>query len=222
MAPNRESVGPLKAHRGRTVGLSAARATTKRDRPTRLAIVASLLASLFFFACEKKPEIQSPLSYAKDGISFRYPGNWSVTEDVEPPGESGFRYLFVESPGSATVIVQYYNPGMDLGVEEFAAEFHKGTLAETEQFGRLGPLSTLQVTSGNTVLVRALVGGSLREGVERSFSISAVGEQVPHTSRAFKLDAGPATAFVVVQAATEDWDLVGPGFDLVLESLRVE
>jgi hypothetical protein len=129
-----------------------------------------------------------------------------------------FRYLFVESPGSATVIVQYHEPRLDLSVQEFAAEFHRKAIEETENLARLGPLRPLSVRAGNAASVRSVVAGIPREGVEQSFSVSAAGEQVPHRFRAFKVETASATAFLVVQAATEDWNLVAPGFDLVLAS----
>jgi hypothetical protein len=183
-------------------------------------IVATLLAALLI-ACETSPDLQRPQLYSRDGISFRYPGNWSVTEDVEKPGASKYRYLFVESPGSALVIVQYYEPGVEQSVEEFAAEFHRKTLEEVAEVA-LGPVKAFSGHPGNAVPVHAIVAGVRREGIEHSYSVSAVGEQVPHRFRAFRVETGSGTAFLVVQAASEDWSLVAPGFELVLASFKVE
>jgi len=70
--------------------------------------------------------------------------------------------------------------------------------------------------------VRAVVMGAPRDGVEHALAASALGEVVPHKFRAFKVELRSATIFLVAQAASEDWTLVAPGFDLVLSSFEVE
>jgi hypothetical protein len=186
------------------------------------ACAVALLLALPLAGCETSPELRRPQSYSKDGISFRYPSNWSVSEDVETPGASGYRYLFIDSPGSATVIVQHYQPGTALSVEEFAGNFHRKLIETVGDVARVGPLKPFSGQAGNAVPVRAVVAGVPRGGIEYSFSISGAGQQVPHKFRAFKVESASATTFLVAQAATEDWDLVAPGFDLVLGSFEVE
>jgi hypothetical protein len=193
-----------------------------RARSSRILAAASLAVALLSGACETTPDVAHPQSYRKDGISFDHPSNWSVTEDVAQPAALGIRYLFVESPGSAIVIVQYYGRGMDTSLEEFSADFHRRWLEKAENLVQLGPDDPIVASSGSTRSVRSVVAGIPRDGIEQTFSIAAAGTEVPHRYHAFKLEAAPATAFVIVQAADEDWDLVAPGFDLVLASLRIE
>jgi hypothetical protein len=207
------------ARRGRFLLVLAALGA---ERPDPLRIAAALLALLLLAGCESVPEVGSPRSYSRDGISFSYPANWSVTEDVVQPGEPRYRYLFVESPGSALVVVQVYEPGLDLSVQDFAAEFSRRTAEETEDLARLGPLEPIRARTGGAVPVRAVVAGASRVGVEQWLSVSAAGQDVPHKLRAFRVETPSATVFLVVQASLEDWSLVAPGFDLVLESFEVE
>lgn len=47
---------------------------------------------------EPSAQVSQPKLYSKDGVEFRYPGNWKVTEDASHPD---FRYIIVESPGGA-------------------------------------------------------------------------------------------------------------------------
>jgi hypothetical protein len=184
-------------------------------------LVTFLLGAFLVAACESVPELREPQSYSRDGISFRYPGNWSITEDMVRTGFPRFRYLSLESPGSATVIVTCHEPRLDLSVEEFAAEFHRKALEETEKLP-LGPFEPFSAQTGKTVSVQSAVGGIPTHGVEQSFSISAGSQRLPHRFRAFKVESESATAFLLVQAADEDWDLVAPGFDLVLGSFQLE
>jgi hypothetical protein len=196
------------------------RGPAPRPKPVRVA--AALLAALLLFACEAAPEIQHPLTYSRDGISFRHPGNWSVTEDVANPGDPRFRYLFVESPGSAIVIVHHYEPRLELSVQEFAARFARSEVEEAEDLVRLGPSGLISARTGDSGPVRSVVAGTSRERVEQSFSVSAAGAEVPHRFRAFRVETDSGSAFLIAQAAVEDWDLVAPGFDLVLASFEVE
>jgi hypothetical protein len=183
--------------------------------------LALLLGALLVAACESVPELGETRWYSRDGISLRYPGNWSISEDVVRTGHPRFRYLFLESPGSASVIVSCQEPRLDLSVEEFAAEFHRKAREETEKLA-LGPIEPFSAQTGKTRSVRSVVAGIPTDGVEQSFSISAGDQSVPHRFRAFKVESASASAFLLVQAAEEDWDLVAPGFDLVLASFQLE
>ena len=189
----------------------------------RLAACAvALLLAPILAGCETAPELRHPQSYSRDGISFRYPSNWSVTADVEAPSASSYRYLFIESPGSAIVVVRRHQPGIELSVEEFAAEFHRKAIEKIGEVALIEPIKPFSGQAGNAVPVRALVAGITREGTEYSYSVSGAGQQVPHKFRAFKVESASATTFLVAQAATDDWDLVAPGFDLVLGSFEAE
>jgi len=194
----------------------------RRSEPMQLLAACAALMLAPLAGCETSPELRHPQAYSKDGISFRYPSNWSVTEDGETPGASRYRYLFIESPGSAIVIVQHHEPGIELSVEEFAAEFHRKAIEKIGEVAQVGPLKPFSGHAGNAVPIRAVVAGMPRKGIEYSYSVSGAGQQVPHRFRAFKVESASATTFLVAQAATEDWDLISPGFDLVLASFEVE
>lgn len=184
-------------------------------------IAAALVAALLVSACETTPDLEHPKPYAKDGISFQHPGNWSVTEDVTTAGVSTHRYLFVESPGSALLVVLIYTPPIDESVEDFAVGFRRRLIQEVDDRALL-EASKSSTPSEVGVPVRAVVMGAPRDGVEHALAASALGEVVPHKFRAFKLETPSATIFLIAQAASEDWTLVAPGFDLVLSSFEVE
>lgn len=172
--------------------------------------------------CERPPDIDRPNFFDKDGIAFSFPGNWSVSEDVTEPGELECRYLFVESPGDAIVIIQRFTPEIDLTVQEFADQFLQSTIEEAEGLIDLGPVTPVTASGGQATSVQTLVAGAMREGVEQSFAVSVLGEAVGHRSRTFRIEAASSVAFLVAQAATEDWDIVAPGFELIATTLSVK
>lgn len=181
-------------------------------------IAAALVAALLVAACETTPDVGNSKSYAKDGISFDHPGNWSVTEDVTT---AGVRYLFVESPGSALLAALIHTPPTDESLEDFAVGFRRRLIQAVDDRALL-EASKSSTPSEVGVPVRAVVMGAPRDGVEHALAASALGEVVPHKFRAFKVELRSATIFLVAQAASEDWTLVAPGFDLVLSSFEVE
>jgi hypothetical protein len=188
--------------------------------PTRVHVAAVLWIVLLVAACETTPDLAHPKSYAKDGISFQHPGNWLVSEDVTTAGVYTYRYLFVESPGSALVAASIYTPPSDESVEEFAVEFRRRLIQGIDDRALL-EASRSSTRSEVGVPVRAVVMGAARDGVEHALAASALGEVVPHRFRAFKVELRSTTIFLVVQAASEDWPLVAPGFDLVLATFEV-
>ena len=77
-------------------------------------IVIVLLAAV---GCERVATVKTPKIYDKDGIHFKHPGNWKVTTDSQ---RDGVRFLFLETPGNATVAIQIYLATEALEIEDFA------------------------------------------------------------------------------------------------------
>ena len=68
---------------------------------------AALLALAFLTSCgEPKAKTDQPLKYNQGGMSFQFPGNWKVTDVTQ---DASVHFLFVESPGDATLIIQLFS-----------------------------------------------------------------------------------------------------------------
>lgn len=170
------------------------------------------VASLILLAsCGKTQEaVQAdtgrPTSYAKDGLTFRMPGNWRVTEDEATPE---VRYLFVEEPGEALVVVQLF-PSQDAkDISTYARDFADASKDET----KVGTFTSNFGKPGSA-------GGydTLRE----TFVVKAYGTTLPHTRDYRRKVFGDWTCFVVAQVADEDRAPVKAGFDQIVESLAYQ
>ena len=80
-----------------------------------------VIFSLSLYACnlstdEESADLQKTTKYQKNDISFSMPSNWKVTEDN---GENSARYLFVESPGSAIMIINTYEKETAPSLQEY-------------------------------------------------------------------------------------------------------
>jgi hypothetical protein len=177
--------------------------------------VAVVIALVFLFACKTTPDVSRPQSYASDGISFDLPRNWSVSADAVAQGKPAYRYVIVESPGSALVIVTVHEPPSDMTLEEFAARFHPKMIEKVEPGAQVGGHTRART-------VRAVVAGEPSEGIEQFLSLETAGRAVSQRLRVFEVKTGSATAFLLVQAAAQDWNLFTPAFDLVLKSFAIE
>jgi hypothetical protein len=182
-----------------------------------------VLALACLAACERAPDIAAPQAYAIEPLTFRFPGNWSVTRDERSAEDGGeFRNVVVESPGNAIVLVQLYRPVVDVSAETFSAELMAATVAEVEGMVEIQGMKPLSASGGTPSAVQSTVAGELRDGVERNFVIRVLGQPVPHRARTFRVESEGSVVFLVQQAATEDWARVEPGFDLISSSLALE
>ena len=80
-------------------------------------IFLALALSLSLGCGEPSAQVSQPKLYSKDGVEFRYPGNWKVTEDASHPD---FRYIIVESPGDAIFGIHIYPHVLAMGLKEYA------------------------------------------------------------------------------------------------------
>ncbi|MCG8526206.1 MAG: DUF4720 domain-containing protein [Opitutales bacterium] len=162
-----------------------------------------LIILLFLSGClEPRANISSPKSYSNLGIQFEYPKNWKITEDEQ---DDFVRYLFIESPGDAIVILQIYGKEDKLDLENFAHDFSDN--AKNELPIGVFSDSTFEVTG---------------DYLEEKFTISLLNESVPHRRKYALRDYNEQICFIVFQVAEEDLDKTNPGFDLIIKTLKYE
>jgi hypothetical protein len=178
-------------------------------RPSILIIWTILLLGLS--GCEKVADISSPVIYEKENISFSYPRNWKVTEDVK---QQNFRYLFIESPGSAIFMVQVYSKNDAVPFDVFVEWFSSTNRDDTPVVLNIGKstFSTVEESKFSPDF----------KGIKENFSMTLLGEQMPYKREYFTISSNNKVAFLVAQAATEDLSKVEPGFDLILNSFVIE
>jgi len=175
---------------------------------TTLAALVVLAAGLTLASCGgKKADTAHPITYRKDGLSFQMPGNWRVTEDAS---EEGIRYLFVEEPGDAIVVVQLLGADDALGIAEYARSFAEQAKEGTD----VGTLSA-------STFSRAGEAGGY-ETLRETFHMTLLGVTVPHTRDYRRRLFGDQVCFLVAQVSDEDRGLVTGGFRLITSTLTYE
>jgi len=152
--------------------------------------------------------VKTPKIYDKDGIHFKHPGNWKVTADSQ---RDGVRFLFLETPGQATVAIQIYLATEALEIEDFARQFSSNFQKEIPRY----------LTVGNSTFAGPEdVSGYT--SITEQFSISALGLEVPHIRFYKQRQFGNNVVDVICQVSIEDEDFVAVGFDQIQSSLQYD
>lgn len=155
-------------------------------KTTGITIITTLLA--LWTSCERVADVSSPLSYAKEGISFVYPGNWKIEDDENLDGT---KFLSVESPGDALFLVME-SPDDGTGtLQEFVKSF-------SESFGGEIPIGTVEKPTASDIQRKGKTG-QLR-GISQRIEISLLGERTSFIQEFFAVKAPGKTAFLVCQS----------------------
>ena len=149
--------------------------------------------------------------YEKDGLSFSYPNNWQVTEDA--PIENGIRHVNVEDSDNSLFILNIMSSEFEVDLDEYAENFVKYLTAN------LPVGKVIKVESGTTSRV---VSNTNYDGVQRRYSVSALGEIVPHTADFFLVKGEKTNAVVIVTSPDEDLNAAEKEFQAISDSLRLE
>lgn len=166
----------------------------------------SSLFTLLLVGCgEQKADISSPHIYQSDLVEFGYPGNWEVADES---ALMGTRTVSIESPGDAIVIYQSYPRQGAQDLKAFASEFSFGKNRKATKGG--GDQSPFSDNPSEHEY----------QWLKEDFEISVFDITVPHRRIIATRDLGEKRIFLTFQAATEDWENVLPGFELIWNSLR--
>jgi len=172
----------------------------------RVSCVMILALALMLVGCgESEADVGNPQHYSKDGVEFDYPGNWEVTDDAQ---NAEGRYLLIESPGDALMMIHIYSGSDALGIQAFASNFAK--LAEENT-----PIGDVTASTFSNVTH----SGGYEELTEQ-MSITVLGETVPLTRTYRRKAIGSNVCVLVGHVVDEDRSLVVGGFEQVFSSFK--
>ncbi len=168
----------------------------------------SLLAAvaLLCVSCgETSAQIESPKSYDNAGLQFEYPGNWEVAEDVQ---QEHSRYLFVESPGDAILIIQVFSADDATDIKDYAKNFAQSAKNATPSLDFAdSAFSSVDESGGYEILTE-------------KFSVENLGVKIAHFRKYRRKVVSNRVCFIIEQVAEEDRDKVTKGFELIVSSFN--
>lgn len=190
-------------------------------RTLRVAAAVSLTAVIFTAAgCNVAQKILDPVKkerkeirtkpYEKDGLSFSCPDNWSVTEDEIL--ETGIRHVNAEDADNSLFILSLMSSDSTVDLDDHATTFMK-QLPANIPVGKILPGVKNERTA-------RMIGGQNREGVRRKYSVSLMGEVVPHTVDFFFVEGVRSNALITIQTPDEDQKAAEKEIQTIADSLK--
>ncbi len=173
-------------------------------------IICLISVFVLLVSCEQAADVSVPVTYDQNGIYLQHPKNWKITEDAE---QDDVRYMIVESPGDAIFIVQVYLAEDAVSINEYAEWFSDEAIKETPVVER---------TVGEFNEIEATINGEKVTGLRQNFSIKVFNLDVPHVSEYYRVEKGNKVGFIICQAAQDDLKKVKTGFDLLINSFKLE
>jgi len=181
-------------------------------RGTKAFVVAAL--ATWVMACS--PNAPELVTYSKDGVQFSYFSNWKIVGDSPYDANPDIRAIDLDGPHEAivSIIIFPYSAGRSL--DEFAASVATRRTNLTKKALPAGSMET-----GTSQTTKGRIGGHEQNGILQRFSVTLMGQEVPHEARFFLVNARQSQTVVMTQVASEDAMDVNAAFDRVLDSLRI-
>lgn len=169
-------------------------------------IILLSLSCLFFSCGEQEADIVGAKNYAKDQISFQYPGNWTISNDTEV---EDFHNLFVETTGEGIVIIQMYPVDSAQDQEQYAKDFSQSTM---------GSMPIGKITNSKFLPIEE---PSTNELIE-TFDIELFNERIPHKRRYIMKTFDDHRCYLIFQISSEDEAKALKGFELIHSSFELK
>jgi hypothetical protein len=169
------------------------------------------------FFSEPNAAVEAPQRYQKDAISFDYPGNWRVSEEVASENGIELRTIHVESAGNALLMIQSFKPAVEVDLGEHMETTMAAMQEEVgKQIGGLADSARGAVTEFEREFL-----GQRRSGRRAAITISALGEKVPSAVELQGAVLPDRTVLLFTTIPDEDRARVEAGFNQVIGSLTI-
>jgi hypothetical protein len=175
-------------------------------------VLTIMVAVLSLCACESKPfaDLSQTASFDRHGVTFDYPGNWTLTE-VEAGTKDGAKLymMTVRTPSGAFVTVQSFEERMKLPVADWADRLGR-------DYERRFSERSQTLESGTREAKQRQIMGEVRDGLLQKFTVVEGDRSASLNAELYVAEFPGGTATVLMQGSVEDQQ----GFDLVITSLK--
>lgn len=152
-----------------------------------------------------------------DGISFAYPGNWTLREAAGERGDTELRTITLESPGEALLLVQVFRPALALDLDEHLARTLDALVAD--QTARGGGVVAAE-PGAVTAFTRAWLAAP-RPARRVALTVRSPGERATSAIELHAAQLPGRTVLVFTTVPDAGRAAAAAGFDLVLDTLAV-
>lgn len=160
------------------------------------------------------PLVSAPSQYARDGVQFSYPGNWTLEEKTQQEeGEAPTRDISVGAKGNAGALIKVFEDApSQVELDRFISEFSETLKAKVPDLVTLTDVTQSEVEN--------VVGGEQRRGVRKQFLFEFFFKRFSVSVDFHRIDGATRSVFLVTVFGDQD-DRVIPGFELIRQTLKV-
>lgn len=166
---------------------------------------------------EPQAEIEAPLRHAEGGVSFAYPGNWSLREEPGAAAEIDLRTLVLESRGDALMLVQVFRPPVTIDLDEHLALTMRTLISDFA--GKGGGVA--EVEPGPVTGFERVWLGEPRAARRAAIRVAMPGEEADSAIELYAASLPACTVVVFTMVPDAGRARAGAGFDLVLDTLAI-
>lgn len=159
------------------------------------------------------PLLSTPQTYARGGVQFSYPGNWTLSEKQKEEEGTPTRDISVGAEGSAGALLKVFeDPPEQVRLDEFIQDFSEALK------DKIPDLVTLTEVTQSEVLHE--VAGDKSRGVRKQFLFELFFKQFSVNVDFHRIDGESRSVFLVTVNADEQVEVL-PGFELIRRTLKV-
>lgn len=154
---------------------------------------------------EPDADVARPNTYNKDGLQFKYPGNWKV--EVVKDGILGVPQVNVGSPSTSSIIIHVFPAKDAFSLEEYANRVSRATMS-----------GAIFDDSNRTAITKA-------RGFEIMtdyYFIKIIDETLTHQRVLRRKQMGDQVLFLTSQTSMDKLGRAKPGFNLVANSVTLK
>jgi hypothetical protein len=160
--------------------------------------------------------------YEKDGIRFSHYSDWSIEEDGLAAGAANTRAIQIGGPNHALFSILCFPEKSSMTLEEFASSVAEKRVAAIKRKFSFAGLDLAQMTRGSSGQTKSSIRGEEQSGIRQRFSITLLGEQVPHEAEFFMLRSGGFKVVLMTQAAQEHLQDVRAAWQKIFDTISFE
>ena len=157
-------------------------------------------------------------SYDKEGLSFKYPEGWEITDDEK---QDSVRYIFVQGPKDSVSIIQQHPLAEAPTLEEFSNIYSEETqVVPVSIAGDAVETSPLVVAQSEFMIINRDLEGQSYEWVVERVPGSIGGVETSDYREYFRKDSEKFATFLINQVNNDVISEFEGSFELIFKTLK--
>ncbi|MCB1137592.1 MAG: hypothetical protein KDK23_02510 [Leptospiraceae bacterium] len=167
-----------------------------------------LTGTLLIAACIPEPDLKNTKLYTNAGIQFKYPGNWSISEEDT---NNHSHYLIVHTNRDGILTMHQFKGGFSPTLNQFADTMTGYYIEEMgEEFVKELKAEPTELSISNKTM----------PAIAETHTIEDQGQRLPMMRYYSRLDDPAGWIYISFQSPADAFQKEKPGFQLILDTVQ--